>query len=250
MARFCNAGGDRLTADSSPVSSYPITLAIWAYLTTVDLTQNLFSLGVTGGNESFHLRANSINTISARVVDSAGTGTAAASAGDVAANTWFHAAGVFVSDTSRSVYLNGSDVDTSTGSRTVVPSNFNRIGVAIGFDSAGVTAAGRGHFAEAAVWAVALTADEINQLAAGYSPLLVRPQSLRFYAPLFGRGGASANEQDWAGGLTLTQNSSPTVVDHPRIIYPSSRQIRVPSAVAAAFKPAWARRSSQIIGGR
>jgi len=132
---------------------------------------------------------------------------------------------VFASDTSRTVYLDGGNSASSSTSRVVNPSNFNRIGVATGFDSTGPIAAARGYFAEAAVWAVALTADEISQLAAGYSPLLVRPGSLRFYAPLFGRGGANADEEDWAGGLTLTQSSSPTVVDHPRIIYPSRRQL-------------------------
>jgi hypothetical protein len=108
----------------------------------------------------------------------------------------------------------------------------------------------KGHLAESAIWAAELTAAEIEQLAAGYSPLCVRPQSLVFYAPLFGRGGAAGNEEEWVGGRTLTQNDSPTVTDHPRIIYPK-RHIWIPVSTGApsAFKPAWARRSSQIIGG-
>jgi hypothetical protein len=50
---------------------------------------------------------------------------------------------------------------------------------------------------------------------------------------LFGRAGAGGDEEDWVGGLTLAQNNSPDVADHPRIIYPSRGQrIWVPSAAA------------------
>lgn len=88
-----------------------------------------------------------------------------------------------------------------------------------------------GQVAEAAVYGAALTTEEIEMLAAGYSPLMVRPQSLVLYAPLFGRNGAAGGEEEWVGGRTLTQTSSPALYDHPRIIYPR-RSIWVPKASA------------------
>lgn len=85
------------------------------------------------------------------------------------------------------------------------------------------------------MWTVALTTAEIALLADGLSPLFVRPQSLAFYAPLFGRAGAGGEEEDWVGGAPLTATGSPTVTDHPRIIYPRRRSmIFVPAAVSGA----------------
>ena len=57
-----------------------------------------------------------------------------------------------------------------------------------------------------------------------------RPQSLVRYYPLFGRGGASGNEEDWVSGNALSQTSDPPLFDHPRIIYPARRSIFLPSA--------------------
>ena len=65
--------------------------------------------------------------------------------------------------------------------------------------------------AGAGIWNVALTAAEIASLAKGFSPRLIRPQSLAFYAPLI------RETLDIRGGLTLTDSGS-TVADHPRII--------------------------------
>ena len=58
-------------------------------------------------------------------------------------------------------------------------------------------------------------------LAAGVCPLLVRPTSLVFYAPL-----VRTLTQDIRGGLTLTNTNTVTVGDHPRIIYPSAVRMR------------------------
>ncbi len=68
-----------------------------------------------------------------------------------------------------------------------------------------------GRIADAAIWNVALTADEIASLADGMTCDKVRPQSLVFYAPLI------RTLQDLKSGLTITNNNTATVADHPRV---------------------------------
>jgi hypothetical protein len=68
-----------------------------------------------------------------------------------------------------------------------------------------------GQLAEAAVWSVQLSDAEIASLAAGVPALLVRPQSLTFYAPLV----RSLNELRTVRTITAT---GATVSDHPRVL--------------------------------
>ena len=68
-----------------------------------------------------------------------------------------------------------------------------------------------GQIAEVGIWNVALTAEEIASLAKGVSCARIRPQSLKFHAPLV------RDLIDTRGGLTITNNNAATVADHPRI---------------------------------
>jgi len=85
-------------------------------------------------------------------------------------------------------------------------------------------AAGGGNcdMAEAAAWSVALSDDEAAALGKGLSPLLVRPQSLIFYAPLV------REVKDVRRAATFTTSGTPTVADHPRIFYPPQRRTFTP----------------------
>ena len=68
-----------------------------------------------------------------------------------------------------------------------------------------------GQAAEVGIWNVALTAAEIASLAKGMTCDKVRPQSLVFYAPLV------RDLIDYKGGLTITNNNTATVANHPRV---------------------------------
>ncbi len=68
-----------------------------------------------------------------------------------------------------------------------------------------------GQIAEVGIWNVALTDAEIASLADGMTCDKVRPQSLVFYAPLV------RDLQDVRGGLTITNNNTATVANHPRV---------------------------------
>jgi hypothetical protein len=126
----------------------------------------------------------------------------------VAAGTWHHAAAVFTSNVSRTAYINGGNSGTNTSSLTLnTPTSVvigARYNTTLGFYFGG-------DIAEVGVWNVALTAEEIASLADGMTCDKVRPQSLVFYAPLV------RDLQDVRGGLTITNNNTATVANHPRV---------------------------------
>ena len=68
-----------------------------------------------------------------------------------------------------------------------------------------------GYIAESAIWDIALNSSEINALAKGYKPSLIRPNKLQFYSPLI------RNLIDTRKGVSITNNNSATVIQHPRI---------------------------------
>jgi hypothetical protein len=141
--------------------------------------------------------------------------------------SWFHAAGIWNSSNYRYVYYNGGDETASDEtSRTVGTNDQFRIGVTA--DSTPL-AYMDGLIAEAALWNVALSAGEIRMLGDGFSPLMVRPQSLVLYVPL-----VRDNDDDLIGGLSLTASGSPTIGVHPRVFNPYSPIYRMePTGVGA-----------------
>lgn len=229
---------DRLATTGVSVTSYPVTMSAWVKITTGGRTQAFMSIGAGGASDPqrLEMRFPPTDIAQARSVDSS-LGTNAASASTATpVNTWTHVVGVFASNSSRAVYVNGTGF-TNTITRTVDPSTFayQTVGCNI---SSGPSYGNffEGHIAEPAWWAAELTPDEIAALVAGYSPLFVRPKLLRSYAPLFGRDGAIGDEEDWVGGLAFEQNSSPARADHPRIIYPRRRTV-IPYAAAGSSVP-------------
>lgn len=229
MARYLTS--DTLIATSCPVTALGISVGIW--MRCDNLTENHFGiwLGNSSTGKSVRISEQGANTNDPSWAASYnGTTVDRASINSYPNNSWHHLGATFASTTSRIAYRGGSS-GSNTTSNDPAASTWDRI--AIGGDGAG-TASGNVSVAEAAVWNAVLSAQDFLALEAGCSPLLVRPDALVFYAPLFGEGGDASNEIDIIGGLTLTQTGSPVVVDHPRIIYPRRRTIILPAAAAAA----------------
>jgi concanavalin A-like lectin/glucanase superfamily protein len=88
-----------------------------------------------------------------------------------------------------------------------------------------------GTVAEAALWNVVLTAGEIAAIQKGFSPALIRPQSLVDYWPL-------TRDLSVVKGGAISAVNSPVVENHPRVYYPThSRQRLIPAVAAAAGGP-------------
>jgi len=134
----------------------------------------------------------------------------------VQAGVWQHAAGVARSKVlPLEVYLNGSGPGTDLGIGLADQiATMDRTGIGVSFNNGSANAGFTGSIAEVAVWNEDLTATEIAILAKGLSPLFIKPQNLVLYIPLV------RNYNDVLGDYTMTAEDTPTVSEHPRILYP------------------------------
>jgi hypothetical protein len=212
-SNFVRTSSQYLTAGNSPVSDPPITMACWFKTDDVTFTANYTLLGLqntsNGHRMNLFFRPQTSDLVSAATTVGAAIGEAL-STSSVVANTWHHVCGVFTSNSSRTVYLNGGNNSTDTFSVTPTYGPAT-IGIGARHNGSSWALFAQAEIAECGIWDVALTAAEIASLADGMTCDKVRPQNLRFYAPLV------RNLQDVRGGLTITNNNTATVANHPRV---------------------------------
>jgi hypothetical protein len=210
MAYEFTAANSRSLEAGTSATDEPLTIAAWCYPTTLGVGQSIVSVGINGGFGRCQLQIAPTNVIRLGHFSNANVSAGFTdSTGSCSQNAWNHACGVFVSESSRTAYLDGTAGTTSTTSLGATgPFNSTVIGARYG-NTLGFYFSGR--IAEVGIWSAALTADEIASLAKGMTCDKVRPQSLVYYAPLV------RDLQDVRGGLTITNNNSATVANHPRV---------------------------------
>jgi len=222
MSRVFSSASEQSLTSTPPVTTEAFTFGCWFRTSNLTDSQGLMGIASSGDASVYAVLA----VLGGETGDPIGitargtTSYTVQSTSGISSNTWHHACGVFTSDTSRDVYLDGGSSANSSGSVTLA--NIDRFSVGMLHRNAGIWWHD-GDIAEVGVWNVALTSAEIGMLAQGYSPLLIRPESLVFYTPLI-----RDNDEDLVGGLSLTANGSPTVSDHPRIINPTTGQAFAP----------------------
>ena len=197
---------------SAVVTAEPLTFACWFKQGNLGDANNIMSVGdddydewslTTGVDNKLTFRQHESNLIFRNV-------TTTTTLSD--ALVWHHACGVQrAQSTTMSVYLNGGG--KATGNNDVDVSGVDRTRIA-SRSLSGADAAANVRMAEVAIYNIDLTDTEVEILALGYSPLLVRPQNLVFYVPLI-----RDNDKDLVGGLTLTLGGTPTIAVHPPMIY-------------------------------
>lgn len=209
MAYSFNGTNQYLTTASSPVTAVPLTIACWANLNVVTGSPTLLSVQGSGWENSFILGLR-LTDNSLRFFNSGNSvSTSAFQPTAVVKNSWFHAAGVATSLSSRKVYYNYSN--TGTSSTTIqAPTLINKIVIGCDFEP-NATFFSNGSLAEIGIWNAALSAGEIASLSKGITCDKVRPQSLVFYAPLV------RNLQDTKGGIVITNNNAAAISNHPRV---------------------------------
>jgi hypothetical protein len=201
---------------SAVVSGMPITMACWFYPNNNTTRYTLMAMANDWNNWSPPNSGGYLIGAYGNVAgDPVGIGTdnngaaAVNSTAGFTANQWNHAAGVFTSTTSRTVYLNGGNSATNTVSHNPIsPNQGLRLGRFIDVNFPFPLA---GQLAEVGIWNAALTAEEIASIAKGMTCDKVRPQNLVFYAPLV------RDLIDAKGGRTITNNNGATVANHPRV---------------------------------
>ena len=207
MAYDFNGTNQHLEVGSA-VANRPCTMAAWAYLdTTAGIPKDICSVSSKTALAVLRLNVNTGGQF--RIADQ-GNVNAVANGGTVSANVWDHYAGVFVSGSSRTAYTNGVAGAENTTTVAAITPTFTNIGAFYAGTATSIQFMD-GLVAEVGIWNVALTAAEIASLADGMTCDKVRPQSLVFYAPLI------RNLQDLKAGVTITNNNTATVANHPRV---------------------------------
>lgn len=202
MARTFNGTSDYVSAAITP--TYPYSFACWFRTTNMTQTKPIIGFNNATGNRYDQIWfRGAVAGDPIDILSDAGAGQVITrSTAGTTTGVYHHACAVIASATSRTVYLDGGNSATTTTSVNPTVDTFN---VARWRESDFFA----GDCAEAALWTVALTADDVAALAKGISPLLVRPQSLRFYAPLI-------RETLDLKGVAITSSGS-TGTDHPRV---------------------------------
>lgn len=221
---FNDATPDYLVVSAVPQPNIPFTTCGWFYadadpgLMTVvggvddTINNEYYDLSLKGDSGDRKIRARIIN---GSALDLWTTTT-------YSLNTWHHGCGIYNAANS-AVFLDGGG-KTSGALRPYPSSDINTTNIGMMRDTTPAYAMS-GNIAEVAIWTVSLTDAEVAILAAGYSPLFVRPQSLVFYMPL-----VRDVQDDLIGGLQMTTAGSPTASAHPRIIYPTRPFLSFPAA--------------------
>lgn len=185
MGRVFNGTSDYLEATSAAVTAYPMTLACWAM--PRDLTaaqQQLMAVSEAATFRAISLVVRSTGRLRARSSDSAGTAASAEQTSPIAVvGAWIHAAAVFTGDADRTVYANGIAANNTTSITTGVI-NFNRSDIGVWAANSTRQEFFAGVVAHAAIWNVALSRSEIEQLACGKYPWEVRPEAMVDYVPI------------------------------------------------------------------
>ena len=212
MARTFDAGSSQyLETASAPMTGAPFSMACWVWTDDSSADKPAMCLSdISAGDEFYqlHIAANDKIKFRARQGDQ----EIQTSAG-VSMSTWHHILGVEAASNDRRVYLDGGS--KSTGNTECTPTgnidtiSIGRVAKAVPMEYFD------GSIAEAAIWNVALTDADALILAAGYSPLCVKPASIVAYWTL-----VRDDDRDLVGSYSLTDNGGPTVGVHPRIIYP------------------------------
>jgi hypothetical protein len=205
---FTTASSQFLSTPTAVVAGSPVTIACWYNRKNTSTNNALVSVNSTTATNFNTILIGSTNLLS--IVSNNGTTVASATYSDTSSNTWNHGCGVVSNNSSRQAFFNGLSGGTNTTTVNLGSQNVTTIGGR--YLGAGVIGQlADALIAEVGIWNVALTAAEVASLAKGMTCDKVRPQSLVFYAPLV------RDLIDAKGGLTITNNNTATVANHPRV---------------------------------
>jgi hypothetical protein len=208
---------------SAVVTGVPLTIACWMNPDDDSISQTLMS--ITDNSSDVHyfemrLLPSSHGSYPSKVIAMTRSNLGysyAATTANYSTNTWHHACAVFAAANSRTVYLDGGNEGSDSGNYT--PTGLDRTAIGV-LDRDSICNYMSGRIAEAAIWDAALTKPEVQILAAGYSPLFVRPQALKAYWPLIRESYAENEDIDLIGGYDLVDYNGPSDGAHPRVLCP------------------------------
>ena len=157
----------------------PISIACWVNFVGVTATQYFLNVNETA------LRVATSGIISL-YVSGGGASVDVSCATSVTSSIWYHVAGVKAAHNDNKIYLNG--VLEKSDSTLVSSPDFSILNVGSKND-AGANPF-NGSLAEVGIWQDTLTQDDITALAKGFTPIKIKPNTLKAYYPLIREAGA------------------------------------------------------------
>ncbi len=202
MARkFVRASTQYLEFAGAVLTATPLTFACWFSCATASTAQTLMGLYKSTGTTSAAIYLDLDATNHVRCNDG---GSSSSTSTTYSTNTWTHAAmtGSNAGPTyTRNVWLNAAGNATGTNTFTASGLNVTSIGR---LSTSTPTNYFNGSIAEAGIWNVVLTLNEITALAQGLRPRFVRPRSLVAYWPLFGLHSPEVDLSGTAQNMVIT----------------------------------------------
>lgn len=240
MARSnTGSASNYFSSAGSPIVGAPVSMSCWFTANSLTAGNVLISIDTNGATDHFMMLSAqgdlSGDPVIADAYDFSNESFAQTSLAYSTTSRWQHAAAVFASNSSRTVYLNGSNSGTDTVTVNAVVS-YLRLGC-LRTNSGGITNVLNGAMAEAAIWAAALTDDEIRMLASARGrdmALKVRRNALVGYWPLDGH---SLLEPDLIGGRHMTMTGAMAPTNHPFQSFARKRLVTFGPAIIAAPSP-------------
>lgn len=239
MARSFNRSLDhRFKMSEAPVTVPPFSMACWAYSTWPSGWTYQGLMEVVNGSipaDNFHqiifFQTGSNRYLRCWTRSSAGNAIAEKSG--VPLNTWFHACGVWPTYVgSRHIYLDGVKASNYTIRE---PTGIDTTTIATRLADESIRC-WDGYMAEVGIWEGELSDDEVKILAAGYSPLFVKPQKLVAYWPFIRQAIIDFDPPpDRISGYQLTPYGPPGTAVHPRIIHPAG--LLIPKILTQISRP-------------
>ncbi len=213
--RFVNGSSMSCTKDVAPVTTLPLTMACWFRPDAINSRYTLMSLGdLDTASNVWILRADGTGgnkEVGVAIINSDPAGEQTLHGTSYVGNVWSHACGLFISDSSRTIYFNGID-PVSTTNTFALNATPDRIAIGV-IASSSPTNFMDGVIAECGLWDVELDPQEILALANGINPSRIRPLSLKGYWPLWDTTCRDLTNQQ----NTLTPNNTPTRVTGPPV---------------------------------
>lgn len=202
MSFSFNGSSDYISASSAPGVSGADdrTIAFWLRTTANNVRQFPFAIGGDSPYARLALEfGDGGSPFSINVYSTAWNGSTVP-----VVDTWYHLAIVVVGNVVK-LYVNGVEEVSQSQALSTATTNFSLgrfYGGSLYFS---------GRLAEFAKWQVALPAAAISALAKGFSPIMVRNDSLECYIPMV------RDLRDVRGNAASLSATGTTVTDHPRM---------------------------------
>jgi len=232
MALDFNGSNEALLVGSGagvPITAVPLTMACWINPDALAGSMGVMSLARNNNSalNYFELAVSSDGTVRALTKEASTSGEAVSAAG-LSINNWHHIGMVTASSTSRYAYLNG--VPGSHEETDKTPASISNAAIGSRMDS-GPSRYFNGQIAECGWWNAALTTAEMAALAAGVSPLMIRPASLVAYHPL--DLVATQRLDRTSTGFNLPDgNAGDATALAPPLLKPTAQILQFPTAAA------------------